>query len=146
MQCRKLWNRRQVQALSLIHILFSNSPRIALFENAKIPDVRERLVSIEGLKEIYADAKGVLHDAHTAALREIASHADLRALDDVSETLILVASSMVLKMCIRDRFWIILFKTILSKLYHWKIYVVGLSLIHILPPGLSNRDGAQIRQ
>lgn len=32
--------------------LFSNSPRIALFENAKIPDVRERLVSIEGLKEM----------------------------------------------------------------------------------------------
>lgn len=31
---------------------FSNSPRIALFENAKIPDVRERLVSIEGLKEM----------------------------------------------------------------------------------------------
>lgn len=31
--------------------LFSN-PRIALFENAKIPDVRERLVSIEGLKEM----------------------------------------------------------------------------------------------
>ena len=31
--------------------LFSNSPRIALFENAKIPDVKgERLVSIEGLK------------------------------------------------------------------------------------------------
>lgn len=29
-----------------------NSPRIALFENAKIPDVRERLVSIEGLKEM----------------------------------------------------------------------------------------------
>lgn len=28
------------------------SPRIALFENAKIPDVRERLVSIEGLKEM----------------------------------------------------------------------------------------------
>ena len=27
-------------------------PRIALFENAKIPDVRERLVSIEGLKEM----------------------------------------------------------------------------------------------
>lgn len=26
--------------------------RIALFENAKIPDVRERLVSIEGLKEM----------------------------------------------------------------------------------------------
>jgi hypothetical protein len=25
---------------------------IALFENAKIPDVRERLVSIEGLKEM----------------------------------------------------------------------------------------------
>lgn len=38
----------------------------------------------------YADAKGVLHDAHTAALREIASHADLRALDDVGETLISV--------------------------------------------------------
>lgn len=36
----------------------------------------------------YADAKGVLHDAHTAALREIASHADLQALDDVGETLI----------------------------------------------------------
>ena len=32
--------------------LFSNSPMIALFENAKIPDVRERLVSIEGLKEM----------------------------------------------------------------------------------------------
>lgn len=32
--------------------LFSNSPRIALFENAKISDVRERLVSIEGLKEM----------------------------------------------------------------------------------------------
>lgn len=32
--------------------LFSNSPSIALFENAKIPDVRERLVSIEGLKEM----------------------------------------------------------------------------------------------
>lgn len=32
--------------------LFSNSPGIALFENAKIPDVRERLVSIEGLKEM----------------------------------------------------------------------------------------------
>lgn len=32
--------------------LLSNSPRIALFENAKIPDVRERLVSIEGLKEM----------------------------------------------------------------------------------------------
>ena len=32
--------------------LFSNSPRIALFENAKIPNVRERLVSIEGLKEM----------------------------------------------------------------------------------------------
>lgn len=38
----------------------------------------------------YADAKGVLHNAHTAALREIASHADLRALDDVGETLISV--------------------------------------------------------
>lgn len=38
----------------------------------------------------YADAKGVLHDAHTAALREIASHADLHALDEVGETLISV--------------------------------------------------------
>lgn len=38
----------------------------------------------------YADAKGVLHDAHTAALRDIASHADLQALDDVGETLISV--------------------------------------------------------
>ncbi len=38
----------------------------------------------------YADAKGVLHDAHTAALREIACHADLQALDDVGETLISV--------------------------------------------------------
>ena len=38
----------------------------------------------------YADAKGVLHDAHTAALREIASHADLHTLDDVGETLISV--------------------------------------------------------
>lgn len=38
----------------------------------------------------YADAKGALHDAHTAALREIASHADLHTLDDVGETLISV--------------------------------------------------------
>ena len=38
----------------------------------------------------YADAKGVLHDAHTAALREIASHADLHTLDDVGKTLISV--------------------------------------------------------
>ncbi len=38
----------------------------------------------------YADAKGILHDAHTAALREIASHADLHALDEVGETLISV--------------------------------------------------------
>lgn len=38
----------------------------------------------------YADAKGVLHDAHTAALREIANHADLHALDDVGEALISV--------------------------------------------------------
>lgn len=38
----------------------------------------------------YADAKGVLHDAHTAALREIATHADLHALDDVGDTLISV--------------------------------------------------------
>lgn len=38
----------------------------------------------------YADAKGVLHDAHTAALREIASHADLHALDEVGETLVTV--------------------------------------------------------
>ena len=32
----------------------------------------------------------MLHDAHTAALREIASHADLHTLDDVGETLISV--------------------------------------------------------
>ena len=32
--------------------LFSNIHRRALLENAKIPDVRERLVSIEGLKEM----------------------------------------------------------------------------------------------
>lgn len=38
----------------------------------------------------YADAKGVLHDAHTAVLREIASHADLHTLDDVAEALISV--------------------------------------------------------
>ena len=38
----------------------------------------------------YADAKGILHDAHTAALREIASHADLHALDEVGETLVTV--------------------------------------------------------
>lgn len=38
----------------------------------------------------YADAKGVLHDAHTAALREIASHADLHALDEVGDTLVTV--------------------------------------------------------
>ena len=38
----------------------------------------------------YADAKGILHDAHTTALREVASHADLNALDDISETLITV--------------------------------------------------------
>lgn len=36
----------------------------------------------------YADAKGVLHDAHTAALREVATHADLHNLDDIGETLI----------------------------------------------------------
>lgn len=33
-----------------------------------------------------------------------------------------------LKKC--SRFWIILFKTILSKLYHWKIYVVGSVMGH----------------
>lgn len=38
----------------------------------------------------YADAKGVLHDAHTAALREIATHADLRELDEVGEILVSV--------------------------------------------------------
>ena len=38
----------------------------------------------------YADAKGILHDAHTVALRTIASHADLQALDDVGDTLISV--------------------------------------------------------
>lgn len=38
----------------------------------------------------YADAKGILHDAHTAALREVANQADLHALDGVGETLISV--------------------------------------------------------
>ena len=38
----------------------------------------------------YADAKGILHDAHTVALRTVASHADLQALDDVGEMLISV--------------------------------------------------------
>lgn len=38
----------------------------------------------------YSDAKGVLHDAHTAALREVAKHADLSVLDDVNETLIAI--------------------------------------------------------
>lgn len=36
----------------------------------------------------YADVKGILHDAHTVALREVAAHADLHELDDVGETLI----------------------------------------------------------
>lgn len=36
----------------------------------------------------YADAKGVLHDAHTTALREVAARADLHTLDDIGETLI----------------------------------------------------------
>lgn len=35
----------------------------------------------------YADAKGVLHDAHTIALREIANQADFPALDEVGEVL-----------------------------------------------------------
>lgn len=38
----------------------------------------------------YADAKGVLHDAHTEVLRKIASDADLHTLDNVGETLITV--------------------------------------------------------
>ena len=38
----------------------------------------------------YADAKGILHDAHTAALREVANQADLHAQDGVGETLISV--------------------------------------------------------
>lgn len=38
----------------------------------------------------YANAKGILHDAHTMALREIANHADLHKLDDVSEIIISV--------------------------------------------------------
>ena len=36
----------------------------------------------------YADAKGILHDVHTAALREVASHADLHDLDEIGNTLI----------------------------------------------------------
>lgn len=38
----------------------------------------------------YADAKGILHDAHTEALRKVASQADLHALDDVSETVVTI--------------------------------------------------------
>lgn len=38
----------------------------------------------------YADAKGILHDAHTTALREVASHADLHKLDDVGETMVTI--------------------------------------------------------
>lgn len=36
----------------------------------------------------YADAKGILHDAHIAAMREIASQADLHKLDNVGDTLV----------------------------------------------------------
>lgn len=35
----------------------------------------------------YADSKGVLHDAYTAAVRQVTKNADLSALDSVSETL-----------------------------------------------------------
>jgi hypothetical protein len=35
----------------------------------------------------YADSKGVLHDAYTAAVRQVAKNADLSPLDSVSETL-----------------------------------------------------------
>jgi hypothetical pseudogene protein len=42
------------------------------------------------LQKCESNAKVVLHDAHTAALRELASHADFPTLDDVGETLILV--------------------------------------------------------
>lgn len=35
----------------------------------------------------YADAKGVLHDAHTVALREVVKKADLHMLDSVAESL-----------------------------------------------------------
>lgn len=38
----------------------------------------------------YADAKGVLHDAHMEALRKIASEADLSTLDDISNTLVTI--------------------------------------------------------
>lgn len=38
----------------------------------------------------FADAKGVLHDAHTEALRLVASQADLHDLDDVGETLVAI--------------------------------------------------------
>lgn len=38
----------------------------------------------------YADAKGVLHDAYTTALREAVSHADLHDLDEVVSTLVAV--------------------------------------------------------
>ena len=38
----------------------------------------------------YADAKGILHDAYTVALREITSHADLHNLDEVAPTIVSV--------------------------------------------------------
>lgn len=38
----------------------------------------------------YADAKGILHNAYTAALRDVADKADLSKLDDIATTLIRV--------------------------------------------------------
>lgn len=38
----------------------------------------------------FADAKGILHDAHTTALRELANKANFNGLDEVGETLISV--------------------------------------------------------
>ena len=35
----------------------------------------------------YADSKGILHDAYTAAVRDVAKNADLSALDSISKTL-----------------------------------------------------------
>ena len=52
--------------------LFSNSPRIALFENAKNPDVRERLVSIEGFsKEMQDKQIAFLHFIITVIKRMV---------------------------------------------------------------------------
>lgn len=58
----------------------------------------------------YADAKGLLHDAQMLALREIANHADLHALDEIGSTLVSIGqhygvnfeSSIINKMLIQN--------------------------------------------